>query len=62
MVRSGHSIAKVSTVDTDVIVIGLAIFQMISCLKSCGLNLAVEIPNSIPNSITQNLELTKLKL
>ena len=62
MVRSGHSIAKVSTVDTDVIVIGWAIFQMISCLKSCGLNLAVEIPNSIPNSIKQNLELTKLKL
>ena len=62
MVRSGHSIAKVSTVDTDVIVIGLVIFQMISCHKSCGLNLAVEIPNSIPNSIKQNLELTKLKL
>ena len=59
MVRSWHSIAKVSTVDTNVIVIGLVIFQMISSLKNCGLNLAVEIPNSIPfANFTRNLQLT----
>ena len=42
MVRSEHGIVKVRTVDTVVIVIGLAMFQMISGLQELWIELVTE--------------------